>query len=107
MLYIYVLDNVPVLVYNTAMLADQIQQEIARFQDLERQIRLIENYATVKDLLKFARSCENVIGDISREQVNCRRMHRDSPRLLELHQQLCENLTTLEQYLLMAHLLGP
>jgi DNA repair ATPase RecN len=96
---------VSVLVYNTGMLTDQIQQEIARFQQLERQIRLIENYNTVKDLLKLARSCENVIGDISREQVNCRRTHKDSARLQELYQHLCENLTTLEQYLLMAHLL--
>jgi len=88
------------------MLTDQIKQEIARFSNLERQIRLIENYNTVKDLLRLARSCENVINDISREQVNCRRANRDSVRLQELYQQLCENLTTLEQYLLMAHLLS-
>lgn len=86
------------------MLEKLIQQEIARFAELETKIRLINNYANTKDLLRIARSCENTINDISKEQVTCRRIRRETQNLTDLYTRLCEFNTTLEQYLTLAML---
>lgn len=87
------------------MIDQSIQQEIDRFAELERKIRTINDYSNLKDLLRLARSCENIINDISRERVNCRRLRRETNRLSELYTHLCEANTTLDQYITFATLL--
>lgn len=84
------------------MIESSIQHEIERFHELEQKIRKINNYSNIKDLLKLARSCENIINDISREQVNCRRQRRETARLTELYHHLCDAVTNLDQYIVFA-----
>jgi hypothetical protein len=59
-----------------------------------------------RDLKRLWHRCKDIITEISREDVICRRKGRDTVRKLELVAELDEAINTLEQYLVFATLLG-
>lgn len=59
-----------------------------------------------RDLKRMWRVCKDIITEISREDVTCRRLGKDTPKKLELIQKLEESVNTLDQYLMFATLLG-
>lgn len=87
-----------------AVMEDTITDQIQKYRDLEAKIRDIDNYELSKDLLKLARSCENYITEISKEQVNCRRLRHTTVKMQELADRLTECVNNLEQYILFAYL---
>lgn len=74
-------------------------------EELYAQIRQVENHAAAKDLLKMARTTENIRNDISREMVECRRTKKTTKRLLELVEDYKEATRNLESNLVFALLL--
>lgn len=83
------------------MIEDLIRQN----EDLYGQIRKISDYRIAKDLLKLARSAENIREDISKEMVVCRRQQRVTQKLNELVKQYQEATETLSQNVTFALLL--
>lgn len=58
-----------------------------------------------RDLRRMWRVSKDIITEISKEDVQCRRLGKDTPKKLELQQKLEESVNTLEQYLMFATLL--
>jgi len=58
-----------------------------------------------RDLKRMWRRCKDIITEISKEDVICRKKGRDTPRKLELVSELEESINILEQYLVFATLL--
>jgi hypothetical protein len=61
---------------------------------------------TQRDLKRMWRVCKDLLTEISKEDVNCRRFGKDTPKKKELVQKLDDSVNTLEQYLVFASLLG-
>ena len=68
-------------------------------------IILIKSYHAGKDLLKFARSCDNIDSDLSKERVNCRRIKHQTIKYGELLKQYEQSITVLEEYVIYAMLI--
>jgi hypothetical protein len=58
-----------------------------------------------RDLKRMWRGCKDLLTEISKEDVTCRRLGKDTPKKLELIEKLNESVNTLEQYLMFATLL--
>jgi hypothetical protein len=58
-----------------------------------------------RDLKRMWRVCKDIVTEISKEDVTCRRLGKDTPKKLELIEKLNESVNTLEQYLVFATLL--
>lgn len=58
------------------------------------------------DLKRMWRTCMDIRDEISKEDVNCRRLGKDSLKKQELMLKLEDSFNTLEQYLTWAKLLG-
>ena len=58
-----------------------------------------------RDLKRMWRACKDLLTEISKEEVTCRRLGKDTPKKLELIEKLNESVNTLEQYLMFATLL--
>ena len=59
-----------------------------------------------RDLKRIWRNCRRLQTEISKEDVTCRRMGKDTPKMLDLKEELSVAVTNLEQYLVFATLLG-
>ena len=68
-------------------------------------IILIKSYNAGKDLLKLARSCDNINTNLSQERVNCRRLKHQTIKYGELLKQYEQSITVLEEYILYAMLI--
>lgn len=69
-------------------------------------IRLPLDTDKVQDLRKIWKNCSEVWAKMSREDVNCRRLSKKTPRYLDLENELKTGLELLEQYLTFASLLS-
>lgn len=93
------------LLYNLGMDTENFVKAIESFSDLERRIRSIKQYRSQADLLKMARTCENLQTELSKEAVTCRRVKRLTPELLSIGEQFCVAVTNLEEMVTFALLL--
>lgn len=55
-----------------------------------------------RDLERMFRVAERMLSEISQEEVECRRLHRETIRLVELRTNTQERLLQIEQYITMA-----
>lgn len=77
-----------------------------RLDRIERAIPTIKNKVARKDLMKMLRNVDTAINAISKESVECRRLHRETLRYQELVEQAEKLITNLEQHLTFAALLN-
>lgn len=76
-----------------------------RIDQIERKISKIQNKVARRDLIKMLRTIDTTMNDISKESVECRRRHRETPHYQELVDQAQKLVTNLEQHLTFAALL--
>ena len=79
---------------------------LERLDQLERAIPTIKNKVARRDLLKMLRNIDMAINEISRESVECRRLHRQTIHYQELVKKASDLITNLEQHLTFAALLA-
>lgn len=77
-----------------------------RLDQIERAIPTIKNKVARRDLLKMLRNIDTAINDISRESVECRRLHRETGHYKELVKKATDLIANLEQHLTFAALLN-
>ena len=77
-----------------------------RLDQAEKHIAQVKNKVARHDLLKMTRAVDQAIVAADMESVECRRMHRETPRYRELIQKVDGLLTHLEQHITFANLLG-
>jgi len=77
-----------------------------RLDKIERAITQIRNNTARKDLMKMLRNIDTAINAVSKESVECRRLHRETLHHRELVKKATELITNLEQHLTFAALLN-
>jgi len=77
-----------------------------RLDKIERAIPQIRNKTARKDLMKMLRNIDTAINAVSKESVECRRLHRETLHHRELVKKANELITNLEQHLTFAALLN-
>jgi hypothetical protein len=83
-----------------------MEELFQRLDRAEKAIAVVKNKVARRDLLKMTRAVDQAIVAADMESVECRRMHRETPRYRELVQKVNELLTNLEQHITFANLLG-
>lgn len=82
---------------------DELFQRLDR---AEKQIATVKNKVARRDLLKMTRAVDQAIVAADMESVECRRLHKETPRYCELVKKVNDLLTNLEQHITFANLLG-
>lgn len=82
---------------------DELFQRLDR---AERAIATVKNKVARRDLLKMVKGVDIAIVAADMESVECRRLHKETPRYRELVQNVDGLLTNLEQHITFASLLG-
>jgi hypothetical protein len=77
-----------------------------RLGQIERQIPQIRNKVARRDLMKMLRNIDVAVNAVSRESVECRRLHRQTLHYQELIKKTDQLITNLEQHLTFAALLN-
>lgn len=77
-----------------------------RLDHIERAIPTIKNKAARRDLLKMLKNIDTAVNAVSRETVECRRLHRQTNHYNELVKNAESLITNLEQHLTFAALLN-
>jgi uncharacterized iron-regulated protein len=77
-----------------------------RLDTAEKAISTVKHKVARRDLLKMVKAIDRSIVAADMESVECRRMHRETPRYRELVKQTDDLLTNLEQHITFASLLG-
>jgi hypothetical protein len=77
-----------------------------RLDQAEKHIAQVKNKVARRDLLKMVRAVDQAIIAADMESVECRRLHKETPRYRELVKQVADLLTNLEQHVTFANLLG-
>lgn len=77
-----------------------------RLDQIERAIPQIRNKIARRDLMKMLRNIDTALNAVSRESVECRRLHRETGHYRELLKQADQLITNLEQHLTFAALLN-
>ena len=77
-----------------------------RLDQAEKAIATVKHKVARKDLLKMVKAVDRAIVVADMESVECRRMHRETPRYRELVKNVADLLTNLEQHITFASLLG-
>lgn len=90
------------MLYTTSM-SQELRQ---RADQIWIQISSIQNPQSRIDLGRMYKNVEALLTEISREEVECRRLHRETNRLEELRAKTDERLLQIEQYITLAHLYG-
>jgi hypothetical protein len=79
---------------------------LERVTQIEQKIPQIRNKVARKDLVKMLRNVDTALNAVSRESVECRRLHRETLHYQELYQQAQKLIENLEQHLTFAALLN-
>jgi hypothetical protein len=79
---------------------------LERLDAIERAIPTVKNKVARRDLLKMLRNIDTAINAVSRESVECRRLHRETGHYKELIKNTEKLITNLEQHLTFAALLN-
>ena len=77
-----------------------------RLDSAEKAIATVKNKVARLDLLKMVKAVDQAIVAADMESVECRRMHKESIRYKELVKNVADLLTSLEQHITFASLLG-
>ena len=77
-----------------------------RLDHAEQAIATVKNKVARRDLLKMVKTIDQAVTAADRESVECRRMHKETPKYRELVNQIADLLTNLEQHITFANLLG-
>lgn len=77
-----------------------------RLDQIERGIPKIRNKVARRDLMKMLKNIDVAINAVSRESVECRRLHRETLHYQELVRQAASQIINLEQHLTFAALLN-
>lgn len=93
------------MLYNLGMLTEEFLQTLESFRELEARIAGVKNYRSKKDLLQMARTCENLVTDLSKEAVTCRRLKRLTPEFNSISERFIEAVRNLEELATFALLL--
>ena len=79
------------------------------FERLDRaitQINAVKSRVARRDLVKMTRAIDAKMTAVDQEKVECRRLHKETPRHRELRQQVSELLDNLERHITFAALIG-
>ena len=79
------------------------------FERLDRdiaQINVVKSKVAKRDLIKMVRGVDSKMTEVDRELVECRRLHKETPRYRELCQQAYELVDNLEKHITFAALIG-
>lgn len=79
---------------------------IERVSTVEQTIFTVKNRQSRRDLLKMLAHIDSIMNEISKEAVQCRRLHKNTPKFEELQQKVHNLLDNLEQHITFACLLG-
>jgi hypothetical protein len=71
-----------------------------------QQINAVKSRVAKRDLVKMVRAIDGKMTEVDRELVECRRLHKETPRHRELRQQVSELLDNLEKHITFAALIG-
>jgi len=86
---------------------DMLYNEL--FERLDRaitQINAVKSRVAKRDLIKMVRGIDGKMTEVDRELVECRRLHKETPRYRELKQQAHELVDNLEKHIVFAALIG-
>jgi uncharacterized protein YjgD (DUF1641 family) len=83
-----------------------MEQLLDRIDKIERVIPTIKNKLARKDLLKMLRNIDVAMNAVSKESVECRRLHRETLQHRELVKKAEQLIVNLEQHLTFAALLN-
>jgi hypothetical protein len=78
---------------------------LTRLDKIERAIPQIKNKVARRDLLKMLKNIDVAVNAVSRESVECRRLHRETGHYKELVKKAENLINNLEQHLTFAALL--
>jgi hypothetical protein len=79
------------------------------FERLDRaitQINAVKSRVARHDLAKMVRAIEGKMTAVDQEKVECRRLHKATPKYQELRQQVYELVDNLEKHIVFAALIG-
>jgi hypothetical protein len=79
---------------------------LERLDQIERKIPQIRNKVARRDLMKMLKNIDAAVNAVSRESVECRRLHRETLHYRELVRQAEKLISNLEQHLTFAALLN-
>ena len=77
-----------------------------RLDKIERAIPQIKNKVARRDLLKMLRNIDTAVNAVSRESVECRRLHKETGYYKDLVKKAEDLIKNLEQHLTFAALLN-
>ena len=89
-----------------ACIIKRMDELLNRIDQIERAIPTIKNKMARRDLLKMLRNIDVAINAVSRESVECRRLHRETLHYQELVRNAEKLIANLEQHLTFAALLN-
>jgi len=106
---IYGLANVVFMAGLTIKSKDSIITVMNNYQsqltELLAQVQATNDSQGKNDLNKLHKACSQILTEISKESVNCRRLQKVTPKYLELDQQFKDAISNLEQWITFAKLL--
>ena len=79
------------------------------FERLDRaitQINAVKSKVAKRDLIKMVRAIDGKMTAVDQEKVECRRLHKATPKYRELTQQVYELVDNLEKHITFAALIG-
>jgi hypothetical protein len=79
------------------------------FERLDRaitQINAVKSKVAKRDLIKMVRAIDSKMTSVDQEKVECRRLHKETPKYRELKQQVYELVDNLEKHIVFAALIG-
>ena len=79
------------------------------FERLDRaitQINAVKSKVAKRDLVKMVRAIDSKMTAVDQEKVECRRLHKATPKYQELCQQVYELVDNLEKHITFAALIG-
>jgi hypothetical protein len=83
-----------------------MQDLLERVEQAERQIATVRSKVARRDLIKMLKPIDSALNQMSKESVECRRLHRPTARYQLLEQETQDLVQHLEKYLIFACLLG-
>lgn len=79
---------------------------LERLDQIERKIPQIRNKVARRDLMKMLKNIDTAVNAVSKESVECRRLHRETRHYQELVKNAEKLIVNLEQHLTFAALLN-
>jgi len=83
-----------------------MEELLHRIDKIERAIPTVKNKVARRDLMKMLKNIDTAINAVSRESVECRRLHKETGHYKQLVKKAQDLITNLEQHLTFAALLN-